>query len=120
MPSRTGPPINGACGTGRDRAELQSPAGSLPMLRSRFALVGLLLLLQSSQPARGLAQPAGTSSPAENCENCLDDDGDGAVDRADDDCPAPADGARAGLADVAAAKTLDRCHDTLQRAGAKL
>src|SRR6185369_11744807 len=89
----------------------------------RFVFLGLLLL-HLTQPAHSPAQPTSTATsalvPAEICDNCIDDDGDGAIDRADGDCPAPADGARVGLSDVGAAKSLDRCNDALQRAGAKL
>lgn len=59
--------------------------------------------------------------PDEDCDNCLDDDGDTAIDRDDGDCPPPADGAGAGLPDP---KTLGKaalkCQKALGKAGTKL
>lgn len=59
--------------------------------------------------------------PDELCDNCLDDDGDLAIDRNDDDCPPPADGAGSGLPDP---KTLGKaalkCQKALGKAGTKL
>ncbi|MDH3684901.1 MAG: hypothetical protein OEP95_01675 [Myxococcales bacterium] len=49
----------------------------------------------------------------ERCDDCIDDDGDGFVDRADPDCAAPADGLGEGLGDPA----LARCHGALVSAG---
>ncbi len=86
------------------------------MLRRCFALLGVVVLF-SGQPTWAFAQP---TPVAESCENCVDDDGDGDVDREDASCAAPSDGALAGIGDSATAKPLDRCSKTLQRAGAKL
>jgi hypothetical protein len=55
----------------------------------------------------------------ENCENCLDDDGDGKIDRADPDCAQPADGADAGV-DAARAKAVDKCAKIVRKAGDKI
>lgn len=55
----------------------------------------------------------------ENCENCVDDDGDGTIDRADDDCPAPANGAGAGVAPEAV-KPVAKCAKALRKVSAKL
>jgi len=59
--------------------------------------------------------------PDEICDNCLDDDGDLAIDRSDADCPQPADGAGAALPDP---KTLGKgavkCQKALGKAGTKL
>lgn len=55
----------------------------------------------------------------EDCENCADDDGDGTVDRADEDCAAPADGGGAGVAPDAA-KPAAKCGKALRKVGAKL
>ncbi len=59
--------------------------------------------------------------PDEDCDNCLDDDGDTAIDRSDPDCPPPADGAGAALPDP---KTLGKaalkCQKALGKAGTKL
>ncbi len=67
--------------------------------------------------------PTKTATPqptptAEVCDNCLDDDGDADVDRADADCPAPADGAALGIAGDAG-RDLARCATTLRKAGAR-
>ena len=67
------------------------------------------------------ASPTSTPTPApapEDCGNCLDDDGDGAVDRADADCPAPADGGGLGIAGPVGAD-LARCAAGLRKAGAR-
>ncbi len=61
----------------------------------------------------------GTPPQPEDCENCLDDDLDGQIDRADGDCPAPADGAGAGVAPEAV-KPLAKCAKALRKVGAKL
>ena len=57
----------------------------------------------------------------EICDNCVDDDGDGTVDRDDADCAPYADGHGAGLPDP---KTLGKaalkCQKTVGKAGAKL
>lgn len=67
------------------------------------------------------ATPSPTVTPtpaAEDCGNCLDDDGDGDVDRADVDCPAPADGGGQGIAGEAGVE-LARCAAGLRKAGAR-
>ncbi len=56
--------------------------------------------------------------PCEDCENCIDDDGDLAVDRADTDCPV-ANAFGGGYGDVAG-KSLDKCAKAIRKAGAKL
>jgi hypothetical protein len=63
--------------------------------------------------------PPCASPPCEDCENCIDDDGDTLIDRADPDCAAPADGAGSGLAVPSVAKSLDKCATALQKAGGK-
>lgn len=60
------------------------------------------------------------SPPCENCENCVDDDGDTLTDRVDPDCAPPANGAGAGLADPVAAKALDACAKAVRNGGSKL
>jgi hypothetical protein len=55
---------------------------------------------------------------AEVCDNCLDDDLDGAVDRADPDCPAPADGGGLGISGPVGVD-LERCALGLRKAGAR-
>jgi hypothetical protein len=60
-------------------------------------------------------QPTPTS---EVCGNCLDDDGDGDVDRADDECPTPADGAGQGIGGDTG-RDLERCAGALRKAGAR-
>jgi len=61
-----------------------------------------------------------TIGDPENCENCIDDDGDGLVDRADPDCTAPANGSGAGVGDAKVGKTVAKCATTIRKAGAKL
>lgn len=58
------------------------------------------------------------SPPAEICDNCIDDDGDGLVDRDDPDCPARADGMGAGVGDAARARAVLKCQTVLGRSGA--
>ncbi len=67
------------------------------------------------------ATPVCANPPCEDCENCVDDDGDGLIDRADDDCvPAPANGSGLGVGDPASAKALDKCAKAIRKVGAKL
>lgn len=66
------------------------------------------------------ATPVCASPPCEDCENCVDDDHDGLVDRADADCGSPANGGGMGLADAGAAKAVDKCAKALRKVGAKL
>ena len=59
--------------------------------------------------------------PDEVCDNCLDDDGDTAIDRADPDCPAPADGGGAALGDPKTlGKAAIKCQKALGKSGTKL
>jgi hypothetical protein len=54
----------------------------------------------------------------EDCGNCVDDDGDGKVDRADPDClPVPADGGGAGVGDPDTGKALDKCAKAIRKIG---
>ncbi len=61
-----------------------------------------------------------TIGEPEDCENCIDDDGDTFVDRADPDCTAPANGAGAGVGDATAGKAVDKCAKAIRKVGAKL
>jgi len=72
-----------------------------------------------TRTATPTVSPTATPTPApEDCGNCIDDDFDGAIDRADSDCPAPADGAGIGIAG-AAGVDLERCAAGLRKAGAR-
>ncbi len=64
--------------------------------------------------------PACANPPCEDCENCIDDDGDTLVDRADADCTPAANGWGLGVADPTAAKPLDKCAKAVRKGGAKL
>ena len=66
--------------------------------------------------------PSVTATPAttEICDNCVDDDGDGLVDRDDPNCDQPLDGGAQGLGDVTRAKHLVKCAGAIEKAGAKL
>lgn len=55
--------------------------------------------------------------PGEVCDNCIDDDGDGYIDRADSDCDHPADGGGAGIGDPGTAKALGKCQKALAKGG---
>ncbi len=55
----------------------------------------------------------------EDCDNCVDDDGDGLVDRKDPDCTPPADGMHQNIGDVSAGKELATCAKAVQKAGFK-
>jgi hypothetical protein len=60
-----------------------------------------------------------TIGAPEDCENCIDDDGDGKIDRADPDCAAPANGAGAGVGG-GAGKAVDKCAKAIRKAGDKI
>ncbi len=61
-----------------------------------------------------------TIGAPEDCENCIDDDGDGKIDRADPDCAAPADGGGAGVGDATVGKAVDKCAKAIRKAGDKI
>jgi len=63
-------------------------------------------------------QYCNTVGEPEDCENCIDDDGDGLFDRADPDCGTRANGAGAGVG--AAGKAVDKCAKAIRKAGTKL
>ncbi len=54
----------------------------------------------------------------EICDNCIDDDGDSFVDRADGECDAPADGGERGLGDPALGKQMSKCQKASAKSGA--
>jgi len=54
---------------------------------------------------------------AEQCDNCVDDDGDDRVDREDPDCLTPANGGNQGIGDATRGKVLTGCEKAIQRAG---
>ena len=58
------------------------------------------------------------SPPCEDCENCIDDDGDLAIDGADSDCPV-ANGNGGGYGNDAG-KALDKCAKAVRGVGLKL
>ena len=59
-------------------------------------------------------------APVEDCTNCVDDDEDGDVDRADFGCGLRADAAGAGLGDPKPeGKAIAKCAATIQKTGAK-
>lgn len=65
--------------------------------------------------------PTATLTPApERCDDCLDNDGDGATDRDDGDCAPRADGGALAFGDPANAKAFTACAKTLANAGARL
>jgi len=61
-----------------------------------------------------------TIGEPEDCANCIDDDGDTLVDRADPDCPAVSNGAGSGVGDAAAGKAVDKCAKAVRKVGTKL
>jgi hypothetical protein len=64
------------------------------------------------------AAPAYALALVEDCDNCVDDDGDQLVDRADAaDCPALANGTGAGIGDTSRGKALFKCHKAIEKAG---
>jgi hypothetical protein len=60
-----------------------------------------------------------TVPPGEVCDDCVDDDGDGAVDRDDPDCPAAATGDRLGLGDARLGRAVVRCQRAIREAGSR-
>ena len=64
------------------------------------------------------ATPIPSATPrTEICDNCIDDDGDGLVDRDDPDCPPRADGLGAGVGDAGRAKSVLKCQTALSKSG---
>lgn len=63
--------------------------------------------------------PTPTTGATELCDNCVDDDGDGLIDRSDSDCPTPADGGGSGLGDPRLrGKAATKCQDAIKKGGA--
>ena len=61
---------------------------------------------------------AGNPICPERCTNCVDDDGDGDVDREDSDCPQPLDGGMQGVGDPKGrGKAIVKCAKALKSAG---
>lgn len=89
------------------------------MIFLRLALL-CVVLLQWATPSFADVVSSNPRGLAEICDDCVDNDGDGRVDRADDDCAPSVDGGHAGLADPTAGRNLDRCSRAIQRAGDKL
>lgn len=54
----------------------------------------------------------------EICDNCIDDDGDYAVDRRDGECDALADGGEQGLGSTSLAKLMAKCQKATAKSGA--
>ncbi|MEB2283139.1 MAG: SBBP repeat-containing protein [Myxococcales bacterium] len=69
-------------------------------------------------PATPTPMPTLTPAP-EVCDDCIDNDFDGAVDRKDSDCAPRADGTEQGLGSAAAGKAIAKCTKALAKAGAK-
>ena len=63
-------------------------------------------------------QYCNTIGEPEDCENCIDDNGNALVDRADPDCAPRANGGGAGAG--AAGKAVDKCAKAIRKAGTKL
>jgi hypothetical protein len=63
--------------------------------------------------------PALVAAQEINCDDCVDDDQDGDIDREDSECPPPAGGGLNGLVDLDAAKAITKCQKGLQKAGSK-
>jgi hypothetical protein len=57
-------------------------------------------------------------NPGEVCDNCIDDDGDGLIDRLDPECPPPAVGG-VGAGDATKGKAVVKCQKTTEKAAAK-
>jgi hypothetical protein len=65
----------------------------------------------------GVPTPA-PGQAGENCDNCVDDDGDGYVDRFDRECVPPAAGGGLGVGDASAGKAIGKCEKAIASAGA--
>lgn len=63
------------------------------------------------------ATPVPLGVTGENCDNCIDDDGDYFTDRMDAECDAPADGGNLGFGDAGIAKAILKCHKASARGG---
>ena len=75
----------------------------------------------SPVPTPSATGPVPTRTPApENCYDCIDNDGDGPIDRLDSECPQRANGAGVGLnLPAKRAKAVVKCAKTLGKAGLK-
>lgn len=78
---------------------------------SRLALA-LLIALTSTTLAHAVVVQ-------EDCDNCVDDDGDTFIDRKDADCSVPANGMGLNINDQSEGKALAACAKAVQKAGFK-
>lgn len=84
-----------------------------PSLPSLSVVLALLLAAAVIAPPPSHAQPL-----TEDCDNCVDDDSDGLVDRADTtDCAPLANGTGVGIGDVTRGKAILKCHKAIEKAG---
>jgi hypothetical protein len=112
--------VEGATTGAFERIKIGGVAEGLAFATS--AAGGALTFTALSNARACSGAPGGNGLAAcEVCDNCVDDNGDGLVDRADPDCAAAADGAGVGSGgDAAARKALGKCAATMAAVGAKL
>jgi hypothetical protein len=78
------------------------------------------IALTTATACAGAEQDGDGVAVCERCDNCIDDTGDGLVDREHPDCVAPADGGGLGLADSGQAAATLKCHRGLRSATQQL
>jgi len=103
-----------------DRIALRGVAEDLPFSTNA---IGGGLTFTALADAVACSGPPGDDGVAacERCDDCVDDDGDGLIDRADPDCAAAANGLGLGAGgDATGTKMLLKCGLTIATGGAKL
>ena len=87
---------------------------------SQFAN-GFLVIVLGTLSDTALLECTVANGCAEVCDDCIDDNGDGLVDRDDPDCEARANGNGAGLGPVKPrGQAIVKCGKAIQKSGAKL
>lgn len=89
---------------------------SMPPFRRSSAAAFVFLALVTATALRPVV--ASALVVVEDCDNCVDDDNDDLIDRADTaDCPALANGSGAGIGDASRGKAIFKCHRAIEKAG---
>ncbi len=113
--------VEGAVRGGFERVVVRGVGERLPFTAGVANGVLTLTTLADAKACSGPDADDDGLADCERCDDCVDDDGDGLVDRADPDCAPAADGTGAGSGgDAAARKTLGKCAAAAATVGAKL
>ncbi len=127
--SESGRLFNVDIATGNVPHQFTGATASFSTAIGGLAVFGELTEARSGGPAPTPTGPTATPSPTptrtpapetDRCDDCIDNDFDGDVDRDDSECPPRADGTELGLDPAGPGKALVKCAKALGNVGAKL